>query len=99
MSSKAAQTALDQAWNLVRKGEVNEALYWAFEAASLDPELEEAWLIQAALSDPHLSFEYLKKALEINPFSRRGNLGVAWAETKTGKSLQSMFPASKIMKL
>jgi lipoprotein-anchoring transpeptidase ErfK/SrfK len=86
MSLKEAQTALDHAWTLVRKGEVIDALYWATQASSLDSGLEEAWLIMAALSDPHESFEYLKKALDINPFSRRGNNGVAWAESKTGWS-------------
>ncbi len=86
MSLSAAQTALDHAWHLVRKGEVNDARFWASEASTLDPGLEEAWLILAAVSDPHDSFEYLKRALEINPFSRRGNRGVIWAEDKTGWS-------------
>lgn len=86
MTLSAAQTALDHAWSLVRKGEVTDARFWASEASALDPGLEEAWLILAALSSPQDSFDYLKRALEINPFSRRGNLGVAWAEEKTGWS-------------
>ncbi len=86
MSRSAAQSALDHAWHLVRKGDVKDARYWASEASIMDASLEEAWLILAALSDPHESFEFLKRALEINPFSRRGNLGVTWAEEKTGWS-------------
>src|SRR5512133_2243142 len=86
MPLSAAQSALDHAWGLVRKGEVDDARFWASEAANMDPGLEEAWLILAATSDPNESFEFLKHALEINPQSRRGNKGVAWAETKTGRS-------------
>ena len=85
MTDSAARSALDHAWYLVRRGEVADARFWAREAANLDAGLEEAWLILAALSDPNDSFEYLKRALEINPQSRRGNHGVAWAEAKTGR--------------
>jgi len=86
MTLSAAQSALDHAWHLVRKGEVVDARFWASEAANLDPGLEEAWLILAALSDPNQSFEYLRKALDINPRSRRANRGVQWAEDLTGRS-------------
>ncbi len=86
MPRNTAQIALDRAWNLVRKGEVKDARFWACEAANQDPDLEEAWLIQAATSDPNESFEFLRRALEINPNSRRGNRGVQWAESKTGRS-------------
>jgi hypothetical protein len=48
MPRNTAQIALDRAWNLVRKGEVKGARFWATEAANQDPYLEEAWLIQAA---------------------------------------------------
>jgi lipoprotein-anchoring transpeptidase ErfK/SrfK len=86
MPRNTAQSALDRAWHLVRKGEVKDARIWAAEASNQDPYLEEAWLIQAATSEPNESFEYLRKALEINPRSRRGNKGVNWAESKTGRS-------------
>lgn len=86
MPRNTAQIALDRAWNLVRKGEVKDARFWAGEAANQDPDLEEAWLIQAATSDPNESFTFLHRALEINPHSRRGNRGVQWAESKTGRS-------------
>jgi lipoprotein-anchoring transpeptidase ErfK/SrfK len=85
MTASVARSALDHAWYLVRRGEVADARFWAGEAANFDPGLEEAWLILAALSDPNDSFEYLKKALDINPHSRRGNHGIAWAEAKTGR--------------
>lgn len=86
MPRNTAQTALDRAWHLVRKGEVKDARFWASEASNQDPYLEEAWLIQAATSDPNESFDYLRRALEINPRSRRGNRGVSWAESRTGRS-------------
>jgi lipoprotein-anchoring transpeptidase ErfK/SrfK len=85
MPRNTAQSALDRAWHLVRKGEVKDARFWASEAANQDPFLEEAWLIQAATSDPNESFEFLRRALEINPRSRRGNRGVNWAESRTGR--------------
>jgi lipoprotein-anchoring transpeptidase ErfK/SrfK len=88
MTLSAAQSALEHAWHLVRKGEVADARFWASEAANMDPGLEEAWLILAALSNPNDSFEYLKKALDINPKSRRGNRGVIWAEQMTGLSFK-----------
>jgi lipoprotein-anchoring transpeptidase ErfK/SrfK len=85
MTDSDARSALDHAWYLVRRGEVADARFWAGEAASFDPGLEEAWLILAALSDPNESFEFLRRALDINPRSRRGKHGVAWAEAKTGR--------------
>ncbi|HEX7557249.1 MAG TPA: hypothetical protein VF338_11535, partial [Leptolinea sp.] len=91
MPLSAAQSALDHAWRLVRKGEVDDAHFWASEAANMDPGLEEAWLILAATSNPNESFEFLKHALEINPQSRRGNKGVVWAETKTGRSFSDFL--------
>jgi len=91
MPRNTALIALDRAWNLVRKGEVKGARFWATEAANQDPYLEEAWLIQAATSDPNESFEYLHRALEINPHSRRGNRGVQWAESKTGRSFSEFL--------
>lgn len=88
MTLSAAQSALEHAWHLVRKGEVVDARFWASEAANMDPGLEEAWLILAALSDPNQSFEFLRKALDINPKSRRANRGVQWAEDLTGRSFE-----------
>lgn len=88
MALSAAQSALEHAWHLVRKGEVPDARFWAAEAANMDPGLEEAWLILAALSDPNESFEFLKRALDINPKSRRGHRGVIWAEQLTGLSFK-----------
>jgi len=95
MPRNTAQSALDRAWHLVRKGEVKDARFWASEAANQDPGLEEAWLIQAATSDPNESFEYLRRALEINPNSRRGNRGVIWAESKTGRSYSQFVKSSE----
>jgi lipoprotein-anchoring transpeptidase ErfK/SrfK len=91
MADSVARSSLEQAWYLVRRGEVTDARFWANEAANFDPALEEAWLILAALSDPNESFEYLKKALDLNPHSRRGKHGVAWAEAKTGRLFEGFL--------
>jgi lipoprotein-anchoring transpeptidase ErfK/SrfK len=56
-----------------------EARRWASQAAKLDPNNEEAWLILGAVSSPAASLVYLQKALEINPKSERAVKGMQWA--------------------
>jgi len=47
--------------------------------AALCPELEEPWLILAAVGSPRASVAYLEKALRINPHSERARKGMQWA--------------------
>ena len=56
-----------------------DAFFWASKAARLAPNLEDPWLIMAAISNPQASLEYLNQALVINPDSQRAKKGVIWA--------------------
>lgn len=49
------------------------------QALALAPDLEEGWLILAALASPRASLVYLQKALEINPASVPAQKGLTWA--------------------
>lgn len=63
----------------MRQGNRTEARRLAMEAARLDPQLEDAWLVLAALASPEASIRYLQRALEINPSSQRAKRGMEWA--------------------
>ncbi len=80
-----ARTKLLQAQQAVRRGERASARRWAELAVSLDPSLEEAWLILAAVGSPRASVAYLERALEINPTSQRARQGMAWAQNRLQK--------------
>jgi lipoprotein-anchoring transpeptidase ErfK/SrfK len=83
--SFAAQQALQNARLSIRNGERQAARRWAEKAAALDPGLEEAWLILAAVASPRASLAYLERALQINPESPRALQGLAWARQRLGK--------------
>lgn len=74
-----ALLALQQAQHALHLGKRTEARRFAMEAARLEPRLEEAWLILAALGSPEASLRYLQRALEINPASERARRGMEWA--------------------
>jgi hypothetical protein len=69
-------------------------------AAALCPDLEEPWLILAAVSSPRASVVYLEQALRINPKSERARMGMHWAverlRKETGKSVSTATPAEKL---
>ena len=71
--------ALKQAINALQRGDKHAARTWAQIAASLAPDMEEPWLILAAVARPHASIAYLERALEINPESTRARAGLVWA--------------------
>jgi lipoprotein-anchoring transpeptidase ErfK/SrfK len=89
---ESAQQALLNAQQAVRQGDRQTARRFAEIAASLSPDLEEPWLILAAVGSPRASVEYLERALRINPQSERARLGMHWAvdrlrrETARGKN-------------
>ncbi|MGA2504587.1 MAG: L,D-transpeptidase family protein [Anaerolineales bacterium] len=89
---ESAQQALLNAQQAVRQGDRQTARRCAEIAASLSPDLEEPWLILAAVGSPRASVEYLEQALRINPQSERARLGMHWAvdrlrrETPRGKN-------------
>ncbi|MEW6651021.1 MAG: hypothetical protein AB1453_12645, partial [Chloroflexota bacterium] len=74
-----ARQILSAARQALKQGERNAARRLAADAARLDPQLEEPWLILAALAEPHASIDYLKRALQINPESQRARKGMHWA--------------------
>ncbi|MEW6180468.1 MAG: L,D-transpeptidase family protein [Chloroflexota bacterium] len=74
-----ARQLLAQARRALRQGERRTARQLAGEAARLQPDLEEAWLILAALSEPQASIQYIKRALQINPASRQARKAMHWA--------------------
>jgi len=63
--------ALKQAKEALQRGEKHEARYWAQIAASIAPNMEEPWLILAAVADTRASIAYLNQVLKINPKSER----------------------------
>lgn len=75
----AAYSALQQAHTAMQRGEKSAARAYAVQAAQLAPDLEDVWLMMAALAAPRASISYLKKALEINPESTRARQGMQWA--------------------
>ena len=65
----AAYKILEKAQLALKSGDKNTAQEHANQAAQLAPELEEVWLLMAALASPSDSISFLEKALQINPNS------------------------------
>ncbi|HEY9152155.1 MAG TPA: L,D-transpeptidase family protein [Anaerolineales bacterium] len=74
-----ARLSVEKAREALRNGNRTEARQWAEHAASLAPQMEDPWLILAAIASPHASVEYIKTALKINPNSERARRGMEWA--------------------
>ena len=85
-----AYRALQTARDYLRSGNRGEARRWAEQAARIAPQLEEPWLILAAVASPQSSVKYIQRALQINPDSPRAQKGMQWAL----KRLQQVPPAS-----
>jgi lipoprotein-anchoring transpeptidase ErfK/SrfK len=88
----AAFRAIEEAQKALRAHDKPTARRFAVQATQLAPELEEAWLMLAALATPRASVAYLEKALEINPKSERAHKGMAWA-VKRLREQQAKQPA------
>jgi len=86
-----AQQALQNAREALRSGDRNAARRWAEQAARLAPQLEDPWLILAAVASPKASMAFIERALKINPDSPRARKGMQWAL----KRLQSAPSAPK----
>ena len=74
-----ARLAVEKAREALRNGNRTEAREWAEHAASLAPQMEDPWLILAAVASPRASVEYIRTALKINPNSPRARKGMEWA--------------------
>lgn len=81
MSSLASPYAslLAETQRALQRGNKLEARHLAQRCVALSPEREEGWLLLAAVAPPKTSIHYLKRALEINPTSRRARQGMHWA--------------------
>ncbi|HZU86015.1 MAG TPA: ABC transporter permease subunit, partial [Anaerolineaceae bacterium] len=101
------QACLQKAYRAMRSGDHLEAMRWAGEAARLDANSEEAYLLLAsAASTPQASVEFLKRALQINPTSSRARKGMLWAvqrlragqaaEAVDAKSVKAIQPSVQV---
>lgn len=81
----AAYRALEQAQQARKAGDKRLARQYAEQAAHLAPELEEVWLMMAALASPRASIAFLERALQINPHSERARKGMHWAVERARK--------------
>ncbi len=71
----------------LRRGDKVSARRFGKQAASLAPEMEDAWLVLAASEpNPEEALAYAHKALEVNPESARARRGVEWAEDRVKQS-------------
>ena len=85
-----AQKAIQNAREALRDGDRSAARRWAEQAAKLAPQLEDPWLILAAVANPRASVTFIERALKINPDSPRAHKGMQWAL----KRLQEVPPDS-----
>jgi lipoprotein-anchoring transpeptidase ErfK/SrfK len=76
---KPAQNLITRAYQALKSGERPEARRLAVMASRLAPDVEDSWLILAALGTPDESLKYLRRALDINPNSSRARKGMHWA--------------------
>ena len=80
-TSEQAQLLLNKTRSALRDKDTETARNCANNAIKIKPDLEEAWLILASISDPKKSIEFLNRALEINPQSQKARKGMRWAVT------------------
>ena len=84
-----ARLSVEKAREALRNGNRTEAREWAEHAASLAPQMEDPWLILAAVASPRVSVEYIQTALKINPNSPRARKGMEWAMQRLRDNPQS----------
>src|SRR5574340_569599 len=73
-----ARSALEKARLALGNGDRRQARQWAERASQLAPNLEDPWLILAAVAGPQQGLEYIRKALQVNPESARAQRGMQW---------------------
>jgi lipoprotein-anchoring transpeptidase ErfK/SrfK len=79
LKTQSAYECIRLARNAQQHGDKRAARRYAEEAVRLAPEIEEAWLMLAAVASPRASVVYLERALKINPDSERAHKGMRWA--------------------
>jgi len=86
-----ASQALKQAYAALQNGDRHAARYWAQITVAQIPNMEDPWLILAAVARPRASLAYLRRALEINPNSPRALAGLEWARQRNAKEETQPF--------
>ena len=74
-----ASQALKRAKDALQHGDKQATRRWAQVTVSMVPNMEDPWLIMAAVANPRASIVYLERALEIAPDSERARKGLEWA--------------------
>jgi LysM repeat protein len=85
INSISIQQAIQNAAEALRSGDKCAARHWAQIGVSIAPQIEEPWLILAAVSGPHAAVEYLKQALLVHPGSPRAMRGLRWAQDQLAR--------------
>jgi LysM repeat protein len=78
----AAKQAIQHAYQALQSGDRSAARRWAEQAVTLGPNLEEPWLLLAAVSPLQARLKYLQQALQINPQSVRARAGIEQTRQK-----------------
>jgi lipoprotein-anchoring transpeptidase ErfK/SrfK len=73
-----AQISLRQARQALSQGDRRLARQLAERAAELAPQLEDPWLVLAAVAGPRQGLDYIQRALQLNPESPRARRGLQW---------------------
>jgi|GEM_PF-4826852 len=81
----ASREAIRKSRQALISGNKAAARYHAVRAIQLSPELEDAWLMLAAVASPRASVAYVKEALKINPNSLRAKQALDWAVGRLNK--------------
>lgn len=74
-----AQEYIRYAREALRSGNRGAARRWAEQAAQLAPQMEDPWLILAAVASPRASMAFIEQALQIHPDSPRAHQAMQWA--------------------
>ncbi|MEW6716272.1 MAG: L,D-transpeptidase [Chloroflexota bacterium] len=76
--SQTIEQLIKEAREAIKEGKHMVARKKAVQAITLAPDMEEPWLLLAAVSSPRASLAYLNRALEINPQSPLARRGIQW---------------------
>ena len=103
-NDEEAHLAVQKAREALRANRRSDARKWAEHAAQLAPQMEDPWLVLAAIASPEASLQFIQKALKINPDSPRARRGMEWAmerlreqpsqPAETRQSLVKRLPAA-----
>lgn len=93
-----ARLAVQKAREALRNHDTSAARQLAEQAAALAPQMEDPWLILAAVASPRASLDYVQKALKIDPNSPRAQRALQWAMQRLNEPANST-PASALASL